>query len=370
MDSKSVLIFSGNNQRAVIAFCRYAKTEQIPFDIIANGDDDIIFQTSYSQNVLGKRAKNELEIGSLLDYCKKVRQKRNVDIVFILPSTEFLNRFLLSNRRILLENHIEFGLCDEKTYSLISDKYKFSEFCRSTGIPVPKDSFEIPKKFPFVIKPKLYGQGLSKINEKPILVFSENDLKKIDRLENLSEYYFQEYIDGSSFYLLFYFSKNGGISIFSQENLIQQDAGASMILAQSSSIHNQEITQKFIQAFQKIRFSGLVMVEVKYDGQNFVMIEANPRLWGPSQLILDSNMSLFDDFSLDNGLKDTRVERAYMPGVFYFWSGGLISNLNEEKTPKFYQYSKDQFYMDYHKLIASDIYLKNDTLKIYLNEHN
>lgn len=370
MDSKSVLIFSGNNQRAVIAFCRYAKTEQITFDIIANGDDDTIFQTSYSQEVLAIRPKNELEIGSFLNYCKEVRQKRNVKRILILPSTEFLNRFLLSNRKILLENQIEFGLCDENTYSLISDKYRFSEFCRSEGIPVPKDSSQIPEKFPFVVKPKSYGKELSKINEKPILVFSENDLKRINRLENLSEYYFQEYIDGPSFYLLFYFSKDGGVSIFSQENLIQQDDGASMIMAKSSSIHSQEITQKFIHAFQKISFSGLVMVETKYDGHNFVMIEANPRLWGPSQLILDSNMSLFDDFSLDNKLKHTKEDKTYKPGVFYFWSGGLISNLKEEKNPKFYQYSKDQFYKDYHKLIASDIYLKNDTLKIYLNELN
>jgi hypothetical protein len=35
-------------------------------------------------------------------------------------------------------------------------------------------------------------------------------------------------------------------------------------------------------------FYGLVMIEVKeYDNQ-FYMIEANPRLWGPSQLILDA----------------------------------------------------------------------------------
>ncbi|TFV97195.1 hypothetical protein E4S40_00635 [Algoriphagus kandeliae] len=370
MTSKSILIFSGNNQRAIIAFCRYAKMEQIPFDIVANGEDDTIFQTSFSENVLATRSKNRLDVESVTYFYQKAKQKRNVDRIFILPSTEFLNRFLLKNRKSFLEDGVEFGLCDENTYALVSDKHKFSEFCRLMGIPVPKDSLKIPNKFPFVIKPKQYGQGLSKINEKPILVFSKNDLEKADHLDNLSDYYFQEYIDGPSYYLLFHFSRGGEVSIYSQENLIQQDDGASMILAKSSTIHGQEIAKMFIQAFQKIGFYGLVMVEVKFNGRDFIMIEANPRLWGPSQLILDSNMTLFDDFCWDNGLKDSKVSKPYRSEVYYFWSGGLASNLRNGKNPKIYNYSKDQFYLDYHLLMASDIYLKNDTLKIYLNELN
>ncbi|WP_186300090.1 ATP-grasp domain-containing protein [Algoriphagus algorifonticola] len=368
--SKVVLIFSGNNQRAVIAFCRYVLQEGILFCIVANGKEDTIFESSYANQVIATRRKNELDFDSIINLCEICKRKYDVDEVLILPSTEFLNRFLLQHKEKLKEKKIEFALCDEVTYSLVSDKYEFSEYCKSQNIPVPEDFDSPPKKYPYVMKPKYYGKGLSKINEKPVLVFSKNDLNKAGWIGNSSDYYFQEYVDGKSYYLLFYFFKNGKVECFSQENLIQQDEGASMILARSSTIHQHEIAQQFIFALKKINFSGLVMVEVKFDGEKFVMIEANPRLWGPSQLILDSNMTLFDAFAVDNGLKDKIINHGYRSDEFYFWSGGLVANQRQQKQPKFYNYSKSQFFEDFEKLTTHDIYLKEDTIKIYLNEHN
>ena len=42
------------------------------------------------------------------------------------------------------------------------------------------------------------------------------------------------------------------------------------------------------------------------------MIEANPRLWGPSQLILDSGMDLFQCFAYDNKLIK-KIETKHYP---------------------------------------------------------
>ena len=52
----------------------------------------------------------------------------------------------------------------------------------------------------------------------------------------------------------------------------------------------------------QIGYYGLIMIEVKIQDGEYYMIEANPRLWGPSQLILDAGMDLFHRFALDNGL--------------------------------------------------------------------
>jgi predicted ATP-grasp superfamily ATP-dependent carboligase len=368
LTTKSVLIFSGNNQRAVIAFCRYAAQEDIPFEIVANGEDDTIFQSSYSNRVIAIREKNRVNLSELVGYCELAKEKSQVNEILILPSTEYLNRFLLNHKNELESKGIQIGLCDESIYSLVSNKLSFSKLCQSFSIPVPQEFKSIPKSYPFVIKPKEYGNGLTKVHEKPILVFSKGDFENLERIENISDYYFQEYIDGASYYLLYHFSKSGETLAYSQENLIQQDEGASMILARSSTIHKEEISKQFIKLFKEISFHGLVMVEVKFDGDKFVMIEANPRLWGPSQLILDSGMMLFDAFSKANGLKNELTEREYRVGEYYFWSGGLISNFKKRKSPKFYKYDSTRFYSDYHLLMKHDIYLRKDTLTIYINE--
>ncbi len=286
----------------------------------------------------------------------------------ILPSTEFLNRFLLKHVIVLNQNGISIGLCDEATYKLISDKYAFSELCEINGILVPEEYQSLPKTFPFVVKPKSYGKDLKEAHEKPILVNSENDLKNLDRLGDLNDYYFQRYIGGKSYYLLYYFYKDGAYAVYSQENLIQQDNGASIVLAKSSRIHEEDLSKKFAHLFIKSNFSGMVMVEIKKHEDKYFMIEANPRFWGPSQLILDANMSLIDDFLVDNAIILKGDSSTYRNDVYYFWSGGLVEDQRNGNTPKFYDYTTERFFEDYAMLCSNDLYLKEDTIKIYVDE--
>ena len=137
---------------------------------------------------------------------------------------------------------------------------------------------------------------------------------------NLDQYYFQEYIAGSCYYLLYYFDKDGSYSVYSQENLIQQSNGGSMILSKSSDIHNQEISKAYASLFVKEKYHGLIMVELKKFKNKFYMIEANPRFWGPSQLIIDASMDLLDRFMLENKLiKKPKIKlKDYKKGRFLF----------------------------------------------------
>jgi predicted ATP-grasp superfamily ATP-dependent carboligase len=363
-----ILIYSGTNQRAVIAFCRYAKRLNLPISIVANGSHDTIFLTDFADNVLLTRPKNELTVTSVIAAARETMRVHSSDQLLILPSTEYLNRFLLKHVGVLSQNGISTGLCEESLYQMISDKFTFSRLCESKGITVPREFETMPTTFPFVVKPRSYGKDLTEIHEKPILVYSEKDLKKLDKIGYLSNYYFQEYVGGKSFYLLYYFYKNGSFSVFSQENLIQQDNGASIILAKSSRIHEEGLGKRFADVFIACNFSGLVMVEIKkYRGQDY-MIEANPRFWGPSQLILDSNMSLIDDFLVDNSITTHRNISDYRDGVPYFWSGGLVQDQSARNSPKFYDYTPDRFFAEYAELYTKDVYLRKDTIKIYIDE--
>ena len=87
---------------------------------------------------------------------------------------------------------------------------------------------------PFVAKPKTYYSKNTKDTLSPVIINTEK--QKSDFIEEycVNEFYFQEFIGGKSKYLLYYFHGDGSIYKYSQENLIQQPNGKSMVAAISS----------------------------------------------------------------------------------------------------------------------------------------
>ena len=116
----SVLIFSGSNDRAVFAFCRLATIYNVKFFIIANGLDDLIFKSAYKNSVVFTRVKNELEVSTIVEISDKIKTNQEVNNVLILPTSEFLNRFLLDNRNQLENESIRIPLCSKSLYEKIS----------------------------------------------------------------------------------------------------------------------------------------------------------------------------------------------------------------------------------------------------------
>ncbi|MBK8502227.1 MAG: ATP-grasp domain-containing protein [Saprospiraceae bacterium] len=292
----AIVIFSGHNERAVLSFCGFAKGVDLDIYIVANGSDDRIFLTDYSKNVILSREKDKLTLEDLLAFSTTVRQISNKERIFILPSTEYLNRFLLKNHVTLRSSNIEYGLCSEQIYNLISDKHSFGKLCATHGISTPHEFDDPPRFYPYVIKPRHYRNRTGML-DRPAIISNEDQADRYLCDLSLEEYYFQEFVEGRSIYLLYYFFREGNYRVYSQENLIQQSNGGSIILAKSGSYQYESIAKQFAGLFSSIGFHGLVMVEVRLNGDEFYMIEANPRLWGPSQLILDSGMDLFDAFA-------------------------------------------------------------------------
>lgn len=365
---KPVLIFSGNNQRAVIAFCRFSIEKNIDFYIIANSAEDSILNSQYKDRVIFIREKNKLTIEDTIKYTSIIKENSKQKEVFILPSTEYLNRFLLEHKNVLNENKISFGLCKKETYQLVSNKLSFSNYCKNNGIKTPKEFNSFPSHYPYIIKPKKYQNSNNKIDN-PAVITNEKDFENYWKNKNIEDYYIQEYIGGGSFYLLFYFFKNGDYKVYSQENLIQQHNGGSMILSKSSNIHNKNIAKQFANVLQKEGFHGIIMIEIKFFNNQFYMIEANPRLWGPSQLIIDANMGLFDCFAYENNLINKMDIQEYKNDTMYFWQGGLTINRKDGVPLTYYNYTPDDFKKTHHELIQIEIYNKKDTIEIYNKEN-
>lgn len=280
---------------------------------------------------------------------------------------------MLKERKVIEELGFQVPLVSSSLYSEISDKYSFSQICKAEGIPTPKEFASLQDiKMPFVAKPVRYFTEGKNVSDKPLLVFTDTILSDLQDKMKDTQFYFQEFIGGSSYYLLYYFNKNQEYSVFSQQNLIQQDNGLSIIAAKSSDYHKKEISKLFAEIFKKRGFRGLVMVEVKeYNGVPY-MIEANPRIWGPSQLILDAGMDLFLRFAIDFSLIPYKelTYPTYQPGVRYFWSGGVFDVQKRNKEISFHSYTKENYFDEYSKWVKRDIYLRQDTMELYIYELN
>ena len=368
MNQRAVLILSGYNNRGIIAFCRFCVQHDIAFYIIASGPDDSILLSGYKTNVIETRQSFELSLDIFTKYDKEFCRRNGFLEWLILPSTEFLNRFLLSNRETLEAEGFIIPLCSKSLYELLSDKLQFSEYCKTQHLTIPGEYDSIQSiRFPFVAKPKKYFSNQKEVSEKPIIVTNEIELEKLKK-GNTEDFYFQEFIGGQSLYLLYYFSGDGNYSVFSQENLIQQYNGLSIIAARSAEWHRSAVGQDYAQLLLSLGYHGLIMIEVKFYKGQFYMIEANPRLWGPSQLILDAGMDLFDRFAADNHLISKMPAKTYTAGTRYFWQGGIIEDQQKNVATAFHNYEKDLFFDDYAQWTRADIYLRPDTLSVALNE--
>ena len=112
-----MVIFSGYNQRAVIAFLRVLKRYQIKkYAIIAATDEDPIFKTEYAQDVVYTRDNKDLDKNILLSLMSHVRDRLNTDTLLIIPSTEYLNRLVLEHREELEKINCYIPLCPRKKY--------------------------------------------------------------------------------------------------------------------------------------------------------------------------------------------------------------------------------------------------------------
>ena len=365
--NNAILIFSGYNQRANLAFCRTAEKYNIPFIIIANGHRDTIFHTQYQKKVKAIRPASVLNISHIGDIIKKLNNELNIKRLTILPNTEFLNRFILKYRRELAEINCVVPLVPQDLYKGISDKYDFGRMSQEFGLAVPQEVGEID--IPFVAKPiKNFSDSGRAL--KPYLILNEKDYETWRGEETPFDFYFQKYISGQSYYLLYYLFKNGEKNPirFSQKNLIQQHSGKSIVAAISSQLHLNDICKKFEDLLISTGFYGLVMIEVKYFEGIYYMIEANPRLWGPSQLFIDGGAPLFEGFLLDNGFDVELPEQKCSVEARYFWFGGFMETLQQKKKLAFHQYSQETFEEEFNRFFDVDVYKRSDSINLYINE--
>lgn len=363
---KVILVFSGYNQRAVITFLRCLNKNNIKnYSVIASSEKDTILKTQYCGKVDYIRKKKELDLNEILSAVDNILKQKGARTALIAPSTESLNRFLLYNRDVFEAHNCIIPLVDKKTYETVSDKRSFWELCRNNGFTVPEIG-EMPEVYsvPFVAKPKKYTASDGNTYS-PIIVRNESEYHKFSSQYSSVDFDIQEFVDGESFYLLYYLAKNGTDHAFSQINYAQQPGGKSIVAAQACNLYRNDICQEYAAMLRRIGFSGFIMIELCKCGEKYYMIEANPRFWGPSQLYADAGVLFMEYFLSDYGFLDNVFEKTPNLETKYFWGGGIKGQLPEFSDCVWHGDGERMLKQDLADFMAVDIYNREDTLEIF-----
>lgn len=364
---KCILVFSGFNFRAIFAFLRTMELKKVDYVIIAKSIYDDIFLTKYKEKVLAVRNLETLHLDDLLKSILKIKDINYAEEFIIAPTTEALNRFILENKESFEKLGCIIPLVEKDVYELVSNKYSFGQLCLKNGILVPRE-IKLYEEifFPMVAKPKKYNVNKALY---PVIIKSYSDYKMFLKKNEIADFYYQEYIEGRSLYLLYYFHRNGDIYKFSQENLVQQPDGKSMLAAVSNNFHNSDESCKYEKMFKRLNYHGFVMIEVKQSRNKNYMIEANPRFWGPSQLFVDAGINFFEAFLHDYELISSLPNfEPIKTKTRYFWFGGLINVIKNGRKPDFYNISENGFLASLPEWLENDIYRRDDTIEIFRKE--
>ncbi len=369
MNSSEFVLFSGFNSRAVIAFCRAATAGNIPFSIIARGADDPILKTAYASRVVAQREGDRLEFDVIEDSVRAVRAEGSRRKLVYVPSTEYLNRFILHHVSSCRKVGLEVDLVEAGLYNLISDKGTFYDTCAEAGLCVPRQSPDFREiGFPCFAKPLKYFDEAGAVAAKPFLIGTEAELRQSITSNKSGEFVYQEFVKGKSFYLLFYFAHDGSVQTFSQRNLMQQHHGGSVLAAFSADLHSDTVGASYRTLFTRLGFKGFVMVEICECAGNYFMIEANPRLWGPIQLTLDASAGLLEAYFRDYGFNVSSPRTCGDETARYFWGGGLAQTAKAGFTCSFMSYGADQFLRDYNGWMQSDVWMRPDSMGVFTSE--
>lgn len=369
LSKETFLVFSGFNQRAVIALCRQLTLMNIQFYIIAVNKNDAVYCSTYSKNIRGVRSQDALDLNEIKEIISSIKKETGSGILTIAPSSEYLNHFLLNNRKELEGIGCRIPLVEKELYDLITNKYSFSRLCRDNGISVPNPiEFENKFNFPFVAKP------IKNINDNgrslyPYIITNDSDVLRFLKSEEKDDFYYEEFIQGESYYLLLHLGKNKTVVSYSQKNILQQAEGKSIILAEPSEIHTCRNAVNIIEMLQKVSFYGLIMIEVRKVDNELCVIEANPRLWGPLQLLSDNSSSILSDY-----LKDSLNLQSDQLSIFnglkksnYFWFNGFIEMIVKKKKIANLTSNKLILLMVMQN-IMNDVYLRKDSFKMFFHE--
>jgi len=320
--SKAFLIFSGHNDRAAIALCRYFATNGIPFIVAGREDNDAIRDSRYRDRIVFTRKSTTVNVALFRDIAEAADGK---DLVYC-PTTEFINLFLLQHRAEVEALGYTIPLAPAALYADLTNKEASAAFFEGVGgLVVPRVMPVTEAYAPCVLKPRKNLAGGRILY--PVICRNAQSLSEARRREDVGEYFAQEFVHGESLYFCSYMDRNGHADSFWQRNLGQQPGGKSIVLAREEvvvpdSMHRLQLA--LLSRLSGAGYEGPIMVEVRRSDEQTYFIEMNPRFWGPLQLAVDACPEIIGRFvrSAVSDFRSCKLPSAGRP-AYYAWTGGM-----------------------------------------------
>lgn len=317
------VIFTGHNDRAIVALCRFFSSVGRDFFLVARDTEDVIYDTQWAENVIIQRASSELNIELFLSIAELLQRRSYRPC--LCPTSEFLNCYFMENQHQLIEQGWRWIFPEYLIYNELSDKYKSPQHIeRIIGIKAPPSQIERAWQAPCVLKPKCNVQSGRILY--PKICKNESDLTSALKDLDTHHWFSQAWVDGQSFYLCAYLDGRGGWDAFWQENMLQQANGKSIVLARNCENPGIDVNRLML-GLHEMDYRGPFMMEVIRDYNGVLnFIEVNPRFWGPLDLarcacpgILQRFISDMDDEPLVNESNDLNAQHAQH---MYAWAYG------------------------------------------------
>lgn len=263
----------------------------------------------------------------------------------LFPITDVTLTEILLNRKELPENMV-IPFEDFDKYIQVTDKIKLFQLGRDLKVPIPTsyistefenhgDLIESVGKsgFPVVIKSSFskIRTGKGWIDTKIHYAMDEMELRKILLKDIFQCYPFlvQKRIDGPGVGI-FLLMKNGEIvAEFSHKRIREKPpSGGVSVLCESIEMPT-DAMQTAVKILEKLRWTGVAMVEFKIDQEGNVakLIEVNARFWGSLELAISCGVDFpFLLFRLASGENISR-SNGYTIGLKSRWELGDLDHL-------------------------------------------
>lgn len=370
---RSLLLFSGTNDRAVHALARAAIACSVRYQVIASGLDDRILQGSHRRSVCAVRSDAVLSRAGLAHWISLAREAAPQDRFVVAPTSEYLNRFLLGLGQEQCDQlGIEVPLTHRALYEQLTNKASATALFAANGIRVPAAAPDFSAShLPLVAKPKRNSDESGRTLY-PRLLLDELHLAEFLSDCNPELFFAQQYVSGRSHYLLAYFPRTGEPRVTSQVNLAQQPGGKSILLARTDDFHRSSIAERSIRLLVDAGFTGLGMIEFIDSPDGPCFIEMNPRPWGPIQLCVDHRCGVLEAFLGETVVGDARafdsVTLRKRASSRYLWLGGFREALAMGGNIKWAIDGPGRRMSAIAGSIGRDVYLRRDSWRIFLRE--
>ncbi|MDJ0994708.1 MAG: hypothetical protein QNI90_14115 [Dinoroseobacter sp.] len=320
---RKFLLFSGHNDRAVIALCRFFEQNGLDFCVAARATSDVITNSRYRDRIVFIRHTPELDMQLFAD----IMDAAGEDSLIYCPTTEFINLFILDYKEDLIALGYEIHLPSAELYHSITNKLSATAFFSSVaGLFVPEELQPETARAPCVAKPK---QNLSKGKILyPQILRDPPELATFLDTHDPHAYFFQQYVGGSSLYFCGCLDRQGVWAGFWQRNLGQQPGGKSIVLAREEVDPPRDLIaleNALITRLTTAGYFGPFMVEIRRHNARNYFIEINPRFWGPLQLAVDVCPKLLECFvRMALPRFSSTSKRNKLSPCYYVWKGGMI----------------------------------------------